>query len=464
MFAPAVAFVDLETTGADPLRDRVTEVGIVKVVDGRLDYEWSSLVNPGCPIPPAIERFVGISDAMVADAPSFAELADEIADRLAGCLFVAHNARFDNGFLRAEFARLERSFQPQVLCTVKLSRALYPGHYRHGLDAVMARHGIACTALHRALGDARVLWEFARIIHREHSPEAIAAAMTRAARPLRLPDGVNAEMIDNLPESAGVFELWGTQDAALYVGSGANVRSAVLSHLASRGARYAAAVTRVETQPASGLAAELLASRQVAALRPLHNRGQARGDAVVLVGEPPGGVAALSIQACDELEAARQARVYGPFASRREALRRLRGLAEAHGLCFARCAIEGAVGVCSSRRNGRCRGACEGAEPVLAHDARLMAALARYALPQWPFDGPVALRDDAVGREHARLMVFDRWRWLGTADDEAGLAALLAAPQPRYDEDICRILRRFLARPDCARRLQRLAPGSADAD
>lgn len=456
MFAPAVVFVDLETTGADPTRDRVTEVGILRVSEGRLDWEWSALVNPGCPIPPAIQRFTGISDAMVREAPPFALLADEIEARLAGSLFVAHNARFDVSFLRAEFARLEREFRPRVLCTVKLSRALYPREHRHGLDAVMARHGIACSARHRALGDARVLWQFAQIVAREHAPEAIEAAIARAGRPLRLPEGVDGELVEALPDGPGVFVLRGADDAPLYAGSAASLRAGVIAHLGGRGSRYAPQVTRVEVEPAGGLLAELRAVQQVARLRPLHNRGHAMAEAVVLVPCPPGAGAALEIRPYAGLGEADLAAGYGPFTSRREALRKLRALAGGHGLCLARCGVETGAGPCSARRSGGCRGACEGAEAAASHDARLAAALARHRLPVWPYDGPVAWRETDPAGERERMLVFDRWCWLGTAENEAELAELLGASPPHYDEDICRVLRRHLARPEAARHLLRL--------
>lgn len=126
MLDSSLVFVDLETTGANPAHDRIIEVGIVKVSGGRLDYEWSTLVDPGASIPPMIQGFTGITNDMVRGAPSFADIADEVFSRIEGSLFVAHNARFDYGFLKNEFKRLERAFQPRVLCTVKLSRALYP--------------------------------------------------------------------------------------------------------------------------------------------------------------------------------------------------------------------------------------------------------------------------------------------------------------------------------------------------
>ena len=89
LFAPALAFVDLETTGTAAAADAITEVGIVRVTadpDGGAPAvsEWSTLVNPGMPIPPAIQALTGITDAMVRDAPSFADIADEIAARRNG--------------------------------------------------------------------------------------------------------------------------------------------------------------------------------------------------------------------------------------------------------------------------------------------------------------------------------------------------------------------------------------------
>ena len=143
LLAPAVAFVDLETTGTSATGDRVTEVAIVRVVDGELVEEWSTLVDPECSIPPDIQVLTGITNEMVRGAPTFAEIRHEVLERLEGHLFVAHNARFDYGFLKNEFARLDVPFTADVLCTVRLSRRLYPEAVGHGLDALIARHGLA---------------------------------------------------------------------------------------------------------------------------------------------------------------------------------------------------------------------------------------------------------------------------------------------------------------------------------
>lgn len=154
-----LVFVDLETTGANPVSDRITEIGLVEVDAHGKATHWSSLVNPEIPIPAFIQSLTGISNEMVHRAPAFSALAEALYERLQGALFIAHNARFDYGFLRNAFSQAGFTFRANVLCTVKLSRRLYPEHNRHNLDSLIARHGLKPDARHRALADADVLWQ-----------------------------------------------------------------------------------------------------------------------------------------------------------------------------------------------------------------------------------------------------------------------------------------------------------------
>lgn len=105
-------FIDLETTGPNPAADFITEIGIVEVTDAGVQ-RWSTLVNPQVPIPPFIRRLTGIDDDMVRTAPTFEMLAHELQNRLENGLFIAHNARFDYGFLRM------RSGASASLCVAK---------------------------------------------------------------------------------------------------------------------------------------------------------------------------------------------------------------------------------------------------------------------------------------------------------------------------------------------------------
>ena len=151
--------VDLETTGTGPGRgDRITEAAAVLVSGPRVEPVFHSLINPRQPIPYFITQLTGIDDAMVADAPTFGEVAGELAAHLAGRVFVAHNAQFDWGFLQAEFSRLApggaESLVESRLCTVRMARRILRHLPRRNLDAVCAYYGIGNEGRHRALGDA----------------------------------------------------------------------------------------------------------------------------------------------------------------------------------------------------------------------------------------------------------------------------------------------------------------------
>src|SRR3954469_13393506 len=137
-----LAIVDLETTGGAASWDRVTEIAVMEIDGFEVTSEWSTLVNPETTIPPEIQALTGITNDMVAGAPRFAALAEELFERLGRRGFVAHNARFGYAFRRHECERTGRNFLAKTLCSVRLSRRLYPEHRRHDLDSLIERHGI----------------------------------------------------------------------------------------------------------------------------------------------------------------------------------------------------------------------------------------------------------------------------------------------------------------------------------
>jgi DNA polymerase III subunit epsilon len=452
MFAPAVAFVDLETTGTAASADRVTEVGIVRIdQDARVD-EWSTLVNPGCSIPPEIQALTGITNAMVTDAPTFGRIADEVAERIAGCVFVAHNARFDYGFLKHEFGRLGRPFTAKVLCTVKLSRRLYPEAGRHNLDALIARHALNAADRHRALGDARILWEFVQAIYRDKPAADIDAAIGRILKAPSLPPQLPADALDSIPEAPGIYRFYGLNALPLYVGKSINLRSRIASHFASdyrsgNDLRLSAEITRIEFEETAGeLGALLGEARLVKTLLPAYNRRlRRRADMVALA--LPAEPAAPDFVRSDAIDPRRLDDLYGPFASRQKARETLREIAAQAGLCWTALGLERRRGPCFARQVRKCAGACVGAEPPAAHHARLRDALAPYALRNWPYPGAIAVRESSITGERTELHVLRDWCWLATARDESELQALIEVP-PRvpFDLDIYRLLVKHLRR------------------
>ena len=464
LLAPAVAFVDLETTGTSATGDRVTEVAIVRVVEGELVEEWSTLVDPERSIPPDIQILTGITNEMVKGAPTFSDIRHEVLGRLEGHLFVAHNARFDYGFLKNEFARLETAFTAEVLCTVRLSRRLYPEAVGHGLDALINRHGLvdpldavdpsARTGRHSALGDARALWRFAQVIGREKPEEEIVAAVRRILKIPSLPPQLPADALEGVPECAGVYRFFGVNDLPLYIGKSVNLRERVRSHFSSdyrnsNDHRLSAEIRRLDwTETAGELGALLLESRLVKEVAPLHNAQLRRRKSFGVLRLPSLREAPEFVKLDDidwDARAPGAEPLYGPFASPRAARDLLESIAAEEGLCWRLLGWEKRGGPCFARQVRKCRGACVGEETPEAHNVRLATALEARRIPDWPFPGPVAIveRDAARGIEEAHVV--HQWRHLGTARDESELEALVSSRRlPEFDPDILKVLRRWL--------------------
>jgi DNA polymerase-3 subunit epsilon len=165
----AYVVVDVETTGGRGEQHRVTEIGAVKVVNGRVTERFQTLLNPQRTIPAGISRLTGITPAMVADAPIFADIVDEFEALMQDAIFVAHNVNFDYGFIAQEFKRLGRQFRYPKLCTCSSMRKLYPGHRSYSLAALCENYGIALRQHHRALCDAEAAAELLLLVNEKRA-------------------------------------------------------------------------------------------------------------------------------------------------------------------------------------------------------------------------------------------------------------------------------------------------------
>ncbi len=168
-----LSIVDLETTGLDANRNRIIEIGIIRVENGQVVERYSQLVNPECRIPSFIEHHTGISATMIKKAPTFARLLPKVKTLLADGYFVAHNASFDYSFMQAEYKRQGAVYVAPRLCTVRLSRRLFPNFRHHGLDSIISRFGLVCPSRHRALDDAEIVWQFYQMVSQNVTPELL---------------------------------------------------------------------------------------------------------------------------------------------------------------------------------------------------------------------------------------------------------------------------------------------------
>jgi len=438
-----LAFVDLETTGGMATHDRITEIAII-TFDGSSTTSWSQLVNPDTRIPIQIERITGISNAMVADAPRFIDIAQEVFQRLENHLFIAHNVRFDYGFLKNEFKRIGIEFRSPVLCTVKLSRKLYPQYQRHNLDSLIERHNLIVSDRHRALADTQAIFDFWQLVHKSFAAEQITDVLKELTGRPSLPSHLDADLVDRLPEGHGVYLFYGENQLPIYVGKSKTVRKRVLAHFSGDHAsakemNISQQVKRIDWIECSGEVESLLTeARLVKELQPTLNRQLRRSRDFCswqLVDQGHGLWQPKLIYARD-LDLGRQEHLYGLFKTAKEAQETLINVAKTEGLCTVTLGLEkGTIGKpCFARQLKRCKGACVGEESLLQHSMRLMEVLSQLKLHAWKFSGAALLPEGNVWH------VIDAWCYLGTARTEDDVWSLLESGTPSFDRDTYRIL------------------------
>ncbi len=465
-----LAFVDIETTGGCHGLHRIIDIAVIGATDGVVDFEWQTLVNPGVRVPAGITALTGIDNDMLEGAPGFEDIAAELRARLAGRVFVAHNVRFDYGFIRREFARMGDNWRSPSLCTVRLSRALYPEMPHHNLNSVMERHGIQIENRHRAMPDAQVLLGFWRKLRAEWTEAELQSALGRAAPRIRLPATLPEDLLDDLPEEPGVYRFFGAgddgDDTLLYVAKANNLRERVLDYFRegareARVLRLASQVRRVSwTETAGELGALLLECREVREMHPVYNRA-ARGGGERFTWLFTDMAETPRLVTLDG-ESLRTGNAYGSYRSERDARRALESMAREHRWCLKLLGLEGktvpgtenpgeGAGSCFGYQVGRCRGACVGKEPAGVHFARVKIELAGERLEPWPHAGAVIVHE-GFG-ERRTLHVLDAWQHLASVpaaeapDELADIVRRAARVASAFDIDTYRILRRLLRNP-----------------
>lgn len=442
------AFLDIETTGGSSARDRITEIGIRFWRAGEVVGDWQTLLNPQTRISPFIERFTGISNEMVADAPLFEDVADELEARLKGTIFVAHNARFDYGFIKAEYRRLGRLFSAKVLCTVKLSRRLYPEFRRHNMDALIERHGLARVQRHRAMGDVAAMLAFFTHALAEKGPDTVGGALKVLLQRPSVPSHLPVDVLDELPRGPGVYRFYGENDVLLYVGKSVNIAQRVASHFSgdhntTRGVRMSESLRRVEwTETAGELGALLLELKQIKSLKPLFNRRSRAAKSLVSIELATTDTGYLQARLVREIQPHRLGDYYGLFRSKRDAEKALSGIAAKNDLCNKLLSLEPEhEGPCFQRTLGRCKGACEGHEDVVRYNLRVQIAFHALRLNTWPWQGPVGVVERNPLSGDTDILVVYNWMHVATVRSEDELHGLTLRGQAvTFDLDSYKLL------------------------
>jgi len=237
--------IDVETTGHDPHKNRITEIAYVLVEGGEIIKEYSSLVNPHQFIPHFIAKMTGISNEMAFKAPEASTVMKHIADILdnKNVIFVAHNVSFDFNFVQSSLAREGYNF-PSVprLCTYKLAKNLLPAEQKKNVGALAQYFDIKIKNRHRAFDDAKatalILIEFLEMLEKKHDLSEIEEVLSfhdRRNNNHRLKNNVSKEFQDkikSLPEGPGIYKFYDEGKNIIYLGKSKNIQSRVRSYFA----------------------------------------------------------------------------------------------------------------------------------------------------------------------------------------------------------------------------------------
>ena len=446
-------FVDIETTGGNAVYDRITEIAWIHTYDNQVVAKDSLLLNPEAHIPEQIQMLTGITNAMVEHCPTFEEVAEELLDQFKDKVFVAHNARFDYGFVKNAFRRCNITFSAPVLCTVKLSRKLYPEFKRHNLDTLIERHQLSCSSRHRAMGDAQVLVEFMQKARKDLTESKVNSTIQELLKRPNLPAGIHAQDIERLPQTPGVYIFYNENNQPLYVGKSVNLYSRIISHFNSdhrsqKDIRIGQQIHRIETiQTAGELSALLKESQLVKELQPPHNRQLRRYRCLYTIYWDLNNATITKPRICEISKGilTEPSSLFGLFRSKKQATNRLKKIAKENNLCLKFIGLEKGTGPCFAYQLKKCHGVCMGKESAIQHQIRCIEGLSSIRIKDWPYPGPVTISEVSDCGKFRETHYIDHWIYYGTVEENSEMYQMnLFDHSISFDIDTYKILVRFL--------------------
>ena len=435
---PDLVFLDIETTGGSHTRDRVTEVALIKIEGGEVTVNWQTLINPGIPIPRHITGLTGITNEMVKDSPNFEEIAADLYNHLEGMVMAAHNSRFDYGFLKSEYKRMGGTLRQRTLCTVKLSRTLYPDVQGHSLNAIMQRFGLKTDARHRGMGDAQLMIDFLEAAKQELGSVKVLDAINLHLNGPTLPPSIDSSFLDKIQDVPGVYLFYDDTDLPLYIGKSIKLKTRVLNHFASdhvtrKEMELAQRVKRVEWKETAGeLGALLLEAKLIKKLLPTYNRFLRRNVKLyaIQLSQLLNVLPWLKVICMDQVDPADLEFLYGVFRTKKSAEELIRKLADEFMLCHKSVGLEKGKGVCFAYQLNKCTGVCAGKEKHDLHHLRIRNALVGHKLKAWPYKGKVGVKELNPVTNKTDMHLFEHWCYLETVSEDSDLAESI---KTRYD-------------------------------
>ena len=366
--------IDVETTGQG---NRMTEISIFKYDGENIVDEFTTLINPETYIPTHITALTGIDNALVADAPRFEEVAEDILKITEDAIFVAHNVNFDYNVISGEFKRIGLEFTRKKLCTVRLSRKLLPGHRSYSLGKLCKALDIKLVDRHRARGDAEAtVIVFQLLLQQPNATDVFKEFLNKNSREATLPPNLPKETFEALPDTAGIYYFKDKKGKIIYVGKAINIKKRVLSHFYSKAQKSLNMVRETGDIDFETSGSELIALlMEDAAIKhhfPIYNKVAKRT------------IQSFSIFSYEDRKgvlhlASNKGRlVPNPiitFYNVRDVRLFLEKLCSKYNLCPKYCHLQEAVSECSHYNIKDCNGICRDEEAIETYNNRVLEAI-----------------------------------------------------------------------------------------
>jgi len=406
------AIVDIETTGGHASANGITEVAI-NIHDGNQVVEsYSTLINPKRDIPIYITALTGIDNEMLADAPTFEDVALQIYQLLHDKIFVAHNVNFDYSFLKHHLAAAGYDLQCKKLCTVRLSRKLIPGKSSYSLGKLCNALQIPIYNQHRAAGDANATSILFNLLLENDQEGIIAEMLKKSSKEQVLPPNLDKTVFLNLPNQPGVYYFKDSKGKIIYVGKAKDLKKRVSSHFTGNKPNrqrqdFLRTIHHIDyVVCGTELMALILEANEIKRLWPENNRAMKRYEHKydLYVFEDQNGYLRLAIDKHKPHNKALQS-----FNNLLEGYNFLNQLVEKYQLCARLCHLQKKATKCVAHENGQCFGACSGIETVAVYNKRLNAALEEIQNMQPTF----ALVDEGREEEEFSCLVVEKGKFYG---------------------------------------------------
>jgi DNA polymerase-3 subunit epsilon len=408
------AILDVETTGMQFQDDKITEIAVYVHNGDEIIDSFHTLINPERYLPDFITQLTGITNEMVAEAPKFYEIARRIVEITEGKVIVAHNAHFDYSFIKNEFKNLGYNFQRKTLCTVRLSRKLYPNLPSYSLGNLCRNFGIQHEKKHRADGDALATCQLFEILLGKDHKKVNQAVVDNEVKAKNLPPKISQAEFEALPEATGVYYFHNEEGDLIYIGKSKNIKKRIASHFSTnlksrKTIEFKNQVASISYEiTGSELIALLLESDEIKKHRPKFNRAQTRSKFHygIFSYEDQKGYTQFYVD-----KVIKQTFIPLILAESAEGARRiLYSKVQEFGLCMKLCNLYKSKGACFDYQIKKCQGACIQQESAESYNER--AELAKNAFHYYAGKSFVVFTRGREKGEKA-LVCVENGRYLG---------------------------------------------------